>query len=220
MGPMSLVIFDCDGVLVDSERLMIGLYKSITAAVGWDLDQNEIVERFVGRSHGHVVNEVEAATGIHLDDAWEAEYLRQEHQLFVKALRPVEGVLAAMDAITTQTCVASSGSHDKMRFTLGLTGIYGRFAGRIFSGDDVVRGKPEPDLFLYAAESMGVSPTDCAVVEDSVPGIRAARAAEMTALGYAGGVTPAESLRQAGAIVFDRMAELPSLLESVRTVEE
>ena len=108
--------------------------------------------------------------------------------------------------------MASSGTHDKMRYTLGLTGLYDRFAGRIFSASEVARGKPAPDLFLHAAKQMGVEPAACAVVEDSRHGVAAARAAGMLALGYAGGLTAAEHLRGPGTIVFDDMRDLPSLL--------
>jgi beta-phosphoglucomutase-like phosphatase (HAD superfamily) len=99
-----------------------------------------------------------------------------------------------------------------MRFTLGLTGLWDRFAGRIFSAHDVARGKPAPDLFLHAAARMGVAPAACAVVEDSRWGVEAARAAGMRAFGYAGGLTPAERLEGAGTIVFRDMRDLPALL--------
>jgi beta-phosphoglucomutase-like phosphatase (HAD superfamily) len=118
----------------------------------------------------------------------------------------------ALDRITLPTCVASSGSHDKMRFTLGLTGLYERFAGRIFSAYEVARGKPAPDLFLYAAARMGVAPEACAVIEDSRYGIEAARAARMRAFGYAGGLTPRAFLERPGVVVFTDMLELPDLL--------
>ena len=110
------------------------------------------------------------------------------------------------------TCVASSGSHDRMRRTLGLTGLHGRFAGRIFSATEVARGKPAPDLFLHAAHRMGVHPSRCAVVEDSVYGVRAAVAAGMTAYGFAGGLTAADALGAAGAVVFEEMADLVDVL--------
>jgi beta-phosphoglucomutase-like phosphatase (HAD superfamily) len=102
-----------------------------------------------------------------------------------------------------------------MRFTLGLTGLYEHFAGRIFSADDVVHGKPAPDLFLHAAKQMGVDPADCAVVEDSRYGIEAARAAGMRAFGYAGGLTPRHWLEGPGTVVFDEMRALPRLLSNL-----
>ena len=113
------------------------------------------------------------------------------------------------------TCVASSSSHEMLQFTLGLTGLLDRFSGRIFSAEDVTHGKPAPDLFLHAARSMGVHPDHCAVVEDSVSGVTAALAAEMTVFAYAGGVTSASGLSLGSAIVFDDMRELPDLIREI-----
>jgi HAD superfamily hydrolase (TIGR01509 family) len=127
-------------------------------------------------------------------------------------LSPVEGLPEALDAITLPTCVASSGSHEKMRHTLGRTGLYDHFAGRIYSATEVARGKPAPDLFLHAAQKMGVDPAACVVVEDSRPGVQAARAAGMRAFGYAGGLTPAEGLEGADTVVFHHMRKLPTLI--------
>ena len=110
------------------------------------------------------------------------------------------------------TCVASSGTHERMRYTLGLTGLYDRFAGRIFSTTEVAHGKPAPDLFLHAAARMGVDPSACAVVEDSRYGVEAARAAGMRALGYAGGLTPVEFLEGPDTMIFTDMRALPRLL--------
>lgn len=119
------------------------------------------------------------------------------------------GLPEALDALTLPTCVASSGPHDKMRHTLGRTGLYERFAGRIYSATEVSRGKPAPDLFLYAAQKMGVDPAACVVVEDSRPGVHAARAAGMRAFGYAGGLTAAERLHGRDTTVFYDMREPP-----------
>lgn len=127
-------------------------------------------------------------------------------------LEAVDGLPEALAAIDLPVCVASSGSHEKMRHTLGRTGLYERFAGRIHSATEVARGKPAPDLFLYAAERMGVDPAACAVVEDSRPGVEAARAAGMRAFGYAGGLTTAELLEGPDTVVFDDMRKLPGLL--------
>jgi HAD superfamily hydrolase (TIGR01509 family) len=130
-------------------------------------------------------------------------------------LTPVEGIVEALDALQgISVCVASSGSHDKMRFTLGMTGLYERFAGRIHSADEVPRGKPAPDLFLHAARRMNVEPAACAVVEDSQYGVQAARAAGMRAFGYAGGLTPANRLEGPNTVLFHDMRALPTLLAS------
>ncbi|MEV6837164.1 HAD family hydrolase [Streptomyces sp. NPDC051133] len=213
--PIELVIFDCDGVLVDSERIAARVQVTLGAELGWPLTEDEVVARFIGRSHAAIREQVAERLGQETAAVW-AERFEQLHREAVDAgLTPVEGLLEALDEITLPTCVASSGSHEKMRHTLGRTGLYERFAGRIHSSTEVARGKPAPDLFLYAAERMGVAPAACAVVEDSRPGVRAARAAGMRALGYAGGLTPAEHLEGPGTVVFHDMRKLPALLREM-----
>ncbi|MFI5685589.1 HAD family hydrolase [Streptomyces sp. NPDC051636] len=210
--PIELVIFDCDGVLVDSERIAVRVQVTLGAELGWPLTEDEVVGRFIGRSHAAIREQVADRLGEETAAVW-AERFEQLHREAVDAgLTPVEGLPEALDAITLPTCVASSGSHEKMRHTLGRTGLYERFAGRIHSASEVARGKPAPDLFLYAAERMGVDPAACVVVEDSHPGVQAARAAGMRALGYAGGLTPAAQLEGPGTVVFHHMRKLPVLL--------
>jgi HAD superfamily hydrolase (TIGR01509 family) len=211
-GTIQLVIFDCDGVLVDSERLAVRIDVQVLAKLGWPLSEREVIDRFVGRSHEFMVAAIEAQLGRPLPGDWENDCHHLYREAFAAELAPVDGVVEALDQITLPTCVASSGSHEKMRYTLGLTGLYDRFAGRIFSASEVARGKPAPDLFLHAAERMGVEPGACAVVEDSRHGVEAARAAGMFAFGFAGGVTSAEHLRGPGTLVFSDMRELPGLL--------
>jgi len=210
--PLELVIFDCDGVLVDSERLAVRIDVRVLGELGWIMTEQEVVERFMGRTHEYMVSEIEAFLGRPLAPDWEDPFHQLYRDAFAAELQPVEGVVDALDRITLPTCVASSGTHEKIRFTLGLTNLYDRFAGRIFSASEVARGKPAPDLFLHAAKRMGVDPAACAVVEDSRYGVEAARAAGMLALGFAGGLTAAEHLQGPGTIVFTEMRELPSLL--------
>ena len=214
---IELVIFDCDGVLVDSERLAIGIDVQVLARLGWQITEAEIIERFVGVPDAQVREAIESHLGRRLSDHWEAELEALYRNAFAAGLRCVDGIVDALDRITMRTCVASSGTHDKMRYTLGLTGLYDRFRGRIFSATDVGRGKPAPDLFLHAAERMGVRPAACVVVEDSVNGVTAARAAGMRAYAYAGGVTPAAKLAGPDTIVFERMQDLPDLLHDAAT---
>ena len=177
-GGFDLVVFDCDGVLVDSERLAVRVEAEILSVLGWPLSETEVVDRFVGRSASYMHTEIERHLGREVD--WEAESESEERycEAYRSDLVPAEGIVEVLDAISTPVCVASSGSHEKMRLTLGLTGLWERFEGRIFSADEVARGKPEPDLFLYAAERRGAAPSRCAVVEDSVSGVRAGLAAE------------------------------------------
>jgi HAD superfamily hydrolase (TIGR01509 family) len=212
MAAIDLVIFDCDGVLVDSEPLAVAVDVAMLAELGWPLTEAEVIDRFIGRSHRFMVSEIEAHVGRRLPPGWEARSQERLHESFATDLVAVDGIADALDQITVSTCVASSGSHDKMRYTLGLTGLYDRFAGRIFSAEEVDEGKPAPDLFLHAAERMGVAPGACAVVEDSRWGIQAARAAGMRSFGFAGSVTPGAALAAAGAVVFDDMRDLPQLL--------
>lgn len=209
---IKLIIFDCDGVLVDSEVLSVEVDRRVLAEFGWHLTREQIVHRFVGRSSAHFRAELESHLGRALADDWEAPYLPWYAEAFERELVAVAGVESALDRIPWQTCVASSGSHEKLRRTLGITKLHSRFEGRIFSATEVAEGKPAPDLFLHAASRMGVLPEHCVVVEDSRFGVAAARAAGMHALGYAGGLTPADWLQGAGATVFDDMAALPGLL--------
>jgi HAD superfamily hydrolase (TIGR01509 family) len=154
---------------------------------------------------------LEERLGRPLPDGWAAELDAAVREAFRRELAPVAGIEAALDALDLPTCVASSGSQEKMRLTLGLTGLRDRFAGRIFSGGEVEHGKPAPDLFLLAAERMGAAPGDCVVVEDSPFGAAAARAAGMCCLGYAPDGDGAALARE-GATVFTAMADLPALV--------
>jgi len=212
VGGFDLVIFDCDGVLVDSERLAVRVEAEIVTALGWSLTESDIIERFVGRSAAYMHEEIERRLGRSID--WDSEFEARYREVFEAELVPVPGIIDALGEITLPTCVASSGSHDRMRFTLGKTGLLDLFHGRIFSVEDVEEGKPAPDIFLHAAEKMGASPVRCAVVEDSVSGVNAGLAAGMTVFGFSGGVTSADSLAIGESVVFDEMAKLPALLIS------
>ncbi|HEY7132710.1 MAG TPA: HAD family phosphatase [Candidatus Limnocylindrales bacterium] len=212
--PFDLVIFDCDGVLVDSERLSIRLDVELLAQLGWPLTEDEIVEHFVGRTDAAMRAEIEAHLGRDVGPEWEA-FSEHYVRAFAEELEPVDGAAETVDAVIAagyRVCVASSGGHAKIRTNLAKTGLADRFGDRIFSGEDVVHGKPAPDLFLHAAKAMTVEPARCAVVEDSRHGVTAARAAGMRVFGYAGGVTPAAALAGPSTTVFDRMSELPALI--------
>jgi HAD superfamily hydrolase (TIGR01509 family) len=211
-GRFDLVIFDCDGVLVDSERLAVRLESEICTELGWSLSEGDIVERFVGRSDAYVKAEIERHIGRSVD--FELEFDPRYRELFERELAPVAGVVEALDEITVPFCVASSGSHEKLRFTLGLTGLYSRFAGRIFSASEVANAKPAPDVFLHAAQQLGVEPRRCAVVEDSVSGVAAGLSAQMAVFAFAGSVTDASKLRAPDVTVFDDMRALPALLRT------
>ena len=210
--PIELVIFDCDGVLVDSERIAVRLQVELGAELGWPLTPDDVVDRFIGRSKESICERIAERLGEATAAHWWEQLVRRRRDAVDAGLEPVDGLPEALAGITLPVCVASSGSHEKMRHTLGVTGLHERFEGRIFSSSEVPRGKPAPDLFLHAARRMGVDPAACAVVEDSRPGVQAARAAGMRAFGYAGGLTPAERLVGPGTVVLHDMRELPGLL--------
>jgi beta-phosphoglucomutase-like phosphatase (HAD superfamily) len=211
---VDLVVFDCDGVLVDSERLAVRVESQLLGELGWPLSEDEVLDRFVGRSDAHMIAAIEAQLGRPVPDFTE-QYLARLHAAFDQELTAVDGVVAALEVIdraALRTCVASSGTHEKMARTLGLTGLWDRFDGSIFSATEVEHGKPAPDLFLFAAASMGVRPDACVVVEDSRAGVAAARAAGMSVVGFAGGLTPASWLEGPDTVVISDMAELPGVL--------
>jgi HAD superfamily hydrolase (TIGR01509 family) len=210
--PFDLIIFDCDGVLVDSERLSIKVDATYLERLGWPMTEAEIIDRFVGRSDADMRADIERHIGRPIPAEVDEEFNRVYLETFAAELAPVPGVREAIDLIPTARCVASSGDHEKIRRSLAMTGLAGYFGDRIFSATDVANGKPAPDLFLHAASTLGVVPSRCAVVEDSSFGVEAALAAGMRAFAYAGGVTPAERLARPGAVVFTDMRQLPRLL--------
>jgi HAD superfamily hydrolase (TIGR01509 family) len=204
------VLFDCDGVLVDSEPTSNRVLAELMTEAGLPMTAEESVAAFMGRGWTTVAAHALERMGEPLPGDFHQRYLDAMFAAFETELAPVPGVLEALEQIDLPSCVASSGPHEKIRWTLGHTGLLDRFDGRIFSATEVEHGKPAPDLFLHAAATMGWEPAECAVVEDSAAGIEAARRAGMTPFGYAGR-TPAAQLQ--GARVFTDMAELPALLQ-------
>jgi HAD superfamily hydrolase (TIGR01509 family) len=212
-----LLIFDCDGVLVDSEPLAARALAETASEAGLPLNAADCIARFTGIALADVLRAIEADLGRPLPTDFRARLEARDRAAFAADLRAVDGVGEAIVRLPWRRCVASSGTHEKMRFTLGLTGLLPLFEPHLFSAIEVARGKPAPDLFLLAASRMGVRPDACLVIEDAVPGILAARAAGMRAFGFAGGShrRPGERKRllAAGAqAVFSAMSELPGLL--------
>jgi HAD superfamily hydrolase (TIGR01509 family) len=207
------ILFDCDGVLVDSEPISNRILTAMLNELGLPLSMEETMRRFVGRSMPACVAIIEEELGHAPPADFTDDFHRRTVAAFDSELEVVPGIVQVLDWLPWSACVASSGDHAKLRATLSRTGLYPRFEGRIFSALDVARGKPAPDLFLHAAERMGARPTHCAVVEDSLLGVQAGLAAGMRVYGYAGTVG-ASALREAGAhAVFAAMSELPALLE-------
>ncbi len=213
--PFDLVIFDNDGVLVDSEGPAQAVLSKLLTQLGLPTTPEECFAQFLGSSLASIRKVAEQRLAAPLPPDFEACYHRDLFEVFRTSLRPVPGVAGVLAGLEAPTCVASSGSHERIRVALTTTGLVDRFEGRIFSATDVARGKPAPDLFLHAARTPGIDPARCAVIEDSRVGVEAANAAGMTAFGFAR-ITPAEELRHASGGVFRAMNELPALLARVR----
>jgi HAD superfamily hydrolase (TIGR01509 family) len=208
-----LVIFDNDGVLVDSERLANRVLADLLTEHGWPRTVDQCHEEFMGGTLARVRDAYARATFRDLPESFDAAYQERLFERFRAGLDTVAGVRATLDRLDElgiPYCVASGGTRDRILLALSSTGLLPRFSGRIFSGEEVRHAKPDPDLFLHAASSVGAEPSRCAVVEDSQPGVEAGHAAGMTVFGYAG-MTPADRLTGAD-VIFTAMAELPDLL--------
>ena len=208
----ALVIFDCDGVLVDSERISNRVFCAMLNELGLALTLDDMFARFVGLSEPQCYQLIIELLG-KPPPADFARVLRLRTEAALKAeVAAVPGIGAVLDTMTVPFCVASSGSHEKIRLTLGACGLLQHFSARIFSVTDVGKPKPAPDVFLHAAHALSAQPADCVVVEDTPTGVRAGVAAGMRVLGFCA-ATPADRLREAGAhALFADMRRLPDLL--------
>jgi HAD superfamily hydrolase (TIGR01509 family) len=215
VSPPQLVIFDCDGVLVDSEPVANRILGQMLREVGLELTQEQIFQNFVGYSLPHCLRIIERMLGRPAPANFLRDLQARTFAAFKTELRAMPGIefaLDALDAVRVPYCVASSGDHEKMNTTLGITGLLPRFAGRIFSVTQVAHGKPAPDIYLFAARQMRIEPPGCIVVEDTPPGVQAGIAAGMTVLGFCA-FTPAEKLRAVGAHrTFDDMHRLSEIV--------
>lgn len=199
--PYDLVIFDCDGVLVDSERISARVFASLLKELGIDLTERQMIDTFMGSSMARCVQIVTDKLGHAPPDDLLDRYhdvMRQRVSTELTEVAGISTLLDALDAANIPFAVASNGEHAKMQATLGVTGLLPRFEGRRFSATDVARPKPAPDLFLHAAGRMAVPAERCVVIEDSPFGVQGAHAAGMTVIGYAD-LMPPERLQAAGA---------------------
>ena len=217
---VDLVIFDCDGVLVDSEVISCRAHAETLTRHGYPITAEQVLERFLGVSDREARQTIEREMGRELPDDFEAQMKQAALQRYTGELGAIPNIGEAIDAIRLPKCVASSGTPEKIHHGLTCAGLYDQLAPHIFSATQVSRGKPAPDLFLFAAEQMKVQPARCLVIEDSVPGVTGGRAAGMTVLGFHGGshCQPghAEMLRAAGATAtFDDMRTLPDLIARI-----
>ncbi|MFK8850078.1 HAD family hydrolase [Streptomyces sp. Ac-502] len=211
-SPIDIVIFDCDGVLVESEWLAARIQAELGTEMGWPLSPAEAAARFLGLSAESIRTQIAAHLGADAAHTWWERFMERYRRGVDAGLAPpVDGLTEVLDDLTVPFCVASSGSHEKIAYSLHRAGLYDRFAGRLYSATDVARGKPAPDLFLYAAEAMGADPAACAVVEDSPAGVAAARAAGMRVFARTSGLCPPSRLSGARTILFGDMRDLPGL---------
>jgi HAD superfamily hydrolase (TIGR01509 family) len=207
-----LVIFDCDGVLVDSEPISLRTFTEALHDLGLDLSEEQMFDNFVGYSMKHCMELVHKLLGRPTPENFVAELQARTFERFKAELKPMPGIAQALDELSVPFCVASSGAHEKMRTTLGITGLLPRFEGKMFSATQVARGKPAPDVYLFAAAQMGVEPGRCVVVEDAPPGVQAGVAAGMRVLGFCAH-TPRAKLEAAGAhVLFDDMRRVAELV--------
>ena len=231
MKPPSLLIFDCDGVLVDSEPLAAQAFAEALGEIGLPWTASEVESRFRGRSLRDCLLLIERERG-ELPAGFLDGLNRLTFAKFERGIQPIPGVHLVIEALRKANipyCVASSGTHEKMRLTLGLTGLLPFFEGRLYSAAEVERGKPAPDLFLFAARQMGVKICESVVVEDSLPGVQAGVSAGAQVLGYCpppplGRSTAGQSLADLeqerhrdtlldlGVLPFASMSDLPDLL--------
>lgn len=218
---IDLVIFDCDGVLVDSEVVSCHAHAETLTRHGYPITPDQVLARFLGVSDREARQAIEAELGRRLPDDFELQMKQAALQRYSDELKAIPYACETIATIGLPTCVASSGTPEKIHHGLVSAGIYDLLAPNIFSATQVKRGKPAPDLFLFAAERMQVPPERCVVIEDSVPGITGARTAGMTVLGFHGGshcrAGHAETLQVAGAVMtFDDMRRLPALIGQLR----
>ncbi|GGL66288.1 hydrolase [Microlunatus endophyticus] len=216
MTARTLIVFDCDGVLVDSERLMQDIDLRMIADLGWPITREEIFEQHLGRSEPFVDANIARHIGHPVPESFVLERRQAHAEAFRQSLAAVPGVetvIARLQAAGFGTCVASSGTHERIRLVLGLTGLRHYFADRIFSADDVEHSKPAPDLFLHAAASLGYEPSACIVVEDSPSGVTGAKAAGMRAVAFCA-LTPVTAMRSAD-VVITGMAQLGATIENL-----
>lgn len=213
-----LVIFDCDGVVVDSEPVAIAALAEFLQGMGLPVGEAYVYRQFLGRSWTTVLARLAEDYGLHLSDVEVAAYRDLLLERFRTSVEPMPGVVEAVAGLDRPLCVASSSTPERLTVALEKAGLRERFSPHIFSAALVQRGKPAPDLFLYAANAMGFAPADCIVIEDSPAGIEAGIAAGMTVAAFLGGshvgpgkLRPAVE-RLAPPILFEHMAELAAIL--------
>ncbi len=208
---MKAVIFDCDGVLVDSETRLAAIELEMLADFGCKVTIEEFNARFVGLTEQDYRFEIEREIGA-LPSNWREPYRGRRERALREELQAVPGVKSVVESLAVPIAVASNSARTRVRDALELVDLLQYFNEKIVTSEDVPMGKPAPDVYIRAAEILGVAPTCCVAIEDSPIGVRAARRAGMTVFGYVNGLAAEAVLRAEGAKTFDSMADLPELL--------
>ena len=211
------IIFDCDGVLIDSEILAAQNLSRVLSGIGYPISAEDVIRRFSGMTGPEINSIIESDLGRRLPEGYDQHARDTLALTYVNELRPILHIHEVLDQMSAPICVASNSMPDKLKFCLEITGLYGKFFPHIFSAAHVSKGKPAPDLFLLACQQMHSSPENCIVIEDSVAGVKAAVAAGMRVLGFVGGSHctsgHAELLKAEGAdVTFHDMRDLPNII--------
>ncbi len=210
---INLIIFDCDGVLVDSEEISNKILLEMTKEFGLVMSMQEAIRNFSGRSFKDILQQIESKINGKLTSDFEKEYRIRTYSAFKTELKPIKGVKKFIEDLSIPYCVASSGPVEKIKNNLTVTGLYKRFGDNVFSSYQINSWKPEPDIFLYAAREMGFSPAECIVIEDSKAGVVAAKQGGFNVFGFAN-QNNSKLLADEGAIVFYDFEELPKILNA------
>ncbi len=219
MANLELVIFDCDGVLVDSEPIVNRIFAETLTEAGFTITYEEVTQQFVGNTLATCLDIIEKTYGRSVPPKWLERCKEREIAALQQELQATPGITDTLEQITLPRCVASNSSPRHIKLVLELTGLLHQFNGKLYSSHHVDRPKPFPDVYLHAASQMGKAPENCVVIEDSVTGVKAAYAAGMRVFGYAprseqGNSSHHEALIAAGAkLVFEDMLQLPGLLK-------
>ena len=206
------IIFDCDGTLVDSEGITNQVIAEMAGELGIQMTGEEASAEFGGKTLDGVLYKMKEMSGKEIPEDWLPRLVQMVSDSWESKLRPVKGVREILEEMKVPVCVASNGEPTHVRHSLRLTKLYDFFGEKIFTASEVNAPKPSPEIFLYASKKMGFKPTECAVIEDSVTGVRAAVKANMKVYGIINNLFSENDLKNAGATPFKNMLELPKLL--------
>ncbi|WP_337966118.1 HAD family hydrolase [uncultured Flavobacterium sp.] len=205
------IIFDCDGVLVDTEKIGNGILLSMGAEYGFEMKLEDAYREFNGRNLKECFLHIENAIGKKLPDNFESEYRQRSFEAFKTQVKPMEGIVEFLNKLEIPYCVASSGPVDKIRLNLEVAGLLDKFENKIYSSYQINSWKPDPGIFLHAAKEMGFEVKDCIVIEDSKAGVISGTKGGFKVYGFANGYNN-EDLENEGAILFDSYEELWDLI--------